>query len=70
MLKKGHSLQDVAALMGFDIDESKKDYYEELTKFHYNETLIPKIHTESKTTFVETDPQVKEFINSWKEYVN
>lgn len=69
LLNKGHNLQDISVLLGFTLDENKKDYYEELVKFHYNGSLIPKIKSDSKTTFVETDPEVKKFINNWKNYV-
>lgn len=69
LLNKGHNLQDIAILLGFTLDENKKDYYEELIKFHYNGTLIPKVKSESKTTFIETNPEVKTFINNWKSYV-
>lgn len=69
LLNKGHGLQDISVLLGFTLDENKKDYYEELVKYHYNGTLIPKSHTESKTTFIETHPKVKEFITNWKNYV-
>lgn len=70
MIRKGRSIEDLANLFGFELDESKKDYYEELIEFHTkkNSSILKQpVKKESKTTFVETDPLVKSLINRWKD---
>lgn len=69
MIRRGRSIEDLAALFGFKLDESKKDYYNELIEFHNkdNKSMIKQtLKKESKTTFVETDASVKDLINRWK----
>lgn len=69
MIRRGRSIEDLAALFGFKLDESKRDYYNELIEFHNkdNKSMIKQtVKKESKTTFVETDASVKDLINRWK----
>lgn len=69
MIRKGTSIEDLAKLFNFELDESKKSYYSELIDFHTkNNSSILKVQPkkESKTTFIETDERVKTLINKWK----
>lgn len=69
LIKSGHSIQDISNLLGFSINKDKVDYYTELVEFHRDKSLSAVIK-ESKTTFIETDSDVSDFINSWILYNN
>lgn len=69
LIKSGHSIQDISNLLGFSINKDKIDYYSELVEFHRDKSLSAVIK-ESKTTFIETDSDVSDFINSWILYNN
>lgn len=69
LIKTGHNIQDIANLLSFSINKDKVDYYAELVEFHRDKSLSAVIK-ESKTTFIETDSDVSDFINSWISYNN
>lgn len=69
LIKTGRDIQDIANLFSFTINKDKADYYAELIEFHRDKSLSAVIK-ESKTTFMETDPDVSAFINSWISYNN
>lgn len=70
MIRKGTSIEDLSKLFGFELDEGKKEYYDELIDFHTknNSSILKQqpVKKESKTTFVQTDERVKSLINRWK----
>jgi hypothetical protein len=69
LIKSGHNIQDIANLLSFSINKDKLNYYTELVDFHRDKSLSVVIK-ESKTTFMETDSDVSDFINSWITYNN
>lgn len=69
LIKSGHSIDSIAQLFGFQLHKESNEYYNELIEFHRGKSLSAVIK-ESTTTFMETDPLVKNFINNWLEYVN
>lgn len=71
MIKKGRSIEDLAALFGFAVDSEKIDYYNELVAFHNKDnSMLKQPKKESKTTITETDERVKNLINKWKDANN
>lgn len=64
LIKSGHNIEDISNSMGFKINKDKSEYYNELVDFHRGKSLSTVIK-DSKTTFIETDPDVSEFINNW-----
>lgn len=68
MIKKGHSILEISKINGFQYNEEKKDYYNELITFHVQRKNSRKKNevTESKTTQMETDKEVKNFISKWQ----
>lgn len=68
MIKKGHSILEISKILGFQYNEEKKDYYNELIAFHVQRknTRGKNEVTESKTTQMETDKEVKDFITKWQ----
>lgn len=69
LIKSGHSIDSIAQLFGFQLHKENSEYYNELIEFHRGKSLSAVIK-DSTTTFMETDPLVKNFINNWLEYVN
>lgn len=69
LIKSGHSFDSIAQLFGFQLHKENSEYYNELIEFHRGKSLSAVIK-DSTTTFMETDPLVKNFINNWLEYVN
>ena len=67
LIKTGHSIDSIAQLFGFQIYKENADYYNELIEFHRGKALSTVIK-DSTTTFMETDPRVKEFLNNWLEH--
>lgn len=64
LLKRGYSLESIASSAGFELDESKLDYYTELVKFHKsNNALVPIKDKDAKISFLKTDPKVKDLIS-------
>lgn len=71
MIKKGRSIEDLAALFGFAVDSEKIGYYNELVAFHNKDnSMLKQPKKESKTTITETDERVKNLINKWKDANN
>lgn len=71
MIKKGRSIEDLAALFGFSVDSEKIEYYNELVTFHNKDnSMLKQSKKESKTTITETDERVKNLINKWKDANN
>lgn len=71
MIKKGRSIEDLAALFGFSVDSEKIEYYNELVAFHNKDnSMLKQSKKESKTTITETDERVKNLINKWKDANN
>ena len=71
MIKKGRSIEDLAALFGFSVDSEKIGYYNELVAFHNKDnSMLKHPKKESKTTITETDERVKNLINKWKDANN
>lgn len=71
MIKKGRSIEDLAALFGFSVDSEKIGYYNELVAFHNKDnSMLKQPKKESKTTITETDERVKNLINKWKDANN
>lgn len=71
MIKKGRSIEDLAALFGFAVDPEKIEYYNELVAFHNKDnSILKQPKKESKTTITETDERVKNLINKWKDANN
>ena len=69
LIKSGHSMDSIAQLFGFQIYKENTEYYNELIEFHRGKSLSAVIK-DSSTSFMETDPLVKNFINNWLEHVN
>lgn len=69
LIKTGHSIDSIAQSFGFQIHKEQADYYSELIEFHRGKS-VSSVIKDSTTTFMETDPQVKEFLNNWLEYVS
>lgn len=69
LIKSGHSIDSIAQLFGFQLYKENSEYYNKLIEFHRGKSLSTVIK-DSTTTFMETDPLVKNFINNWLEYVN
>ena len=69
LIKTGHSMDSIANLFGFELSKDKNEYYNELIEFHRGKSLMVSIK-ESTTNFMETDSDVKEFINNWLEYIS
>lgn len=67
LIKSGHNIEDISNLFGFQINKEKINYYDELIAFHRGNSLSSVIK-DSKTTFMETDPDVSDFINRWLNY--
>ena len=70
LIKRGSRIIDIAVLHNFEYDKEKEDYYNELVKFHSDNGLVKFERKESRTNFIETDEEVKRFINEWKEVNN
>lgn len=72
MINKGYKLLDISKLLGFELDESKEEYYNELTDFHTKNNKLELLPTpqqdKNSNTFSKTDDDVLEFINGWKNY--
>lgn len=66
LIKRGSRIIDISVLHNFDYDREKEDYYNELVKFHSDNGLVKFERKESRTNFIETDEDVKGFINRWK----
>lgn len=66
LIKRGSRIMDIAVLHGFEYERDKEDYYDELVKFHSSDGLVRLERKESRTNFIETDEDVKEFIELWK----
>lgn len=67
LIKRGSTIVDISLLHNFVYDKTKEDYYNELVKFHQDDSLVRYERKESKTNFIETDKDVADFINAWKE---
>ena len=70
LIKRGSRIIDISVLHNFDYDREKEDYYNELVKFHSDNGLVKFERKESRTNFIETDEDVKGFINRWKQVNN
>lgn len=66
LIKSGHSIKNIAELLGFNYDENKKDYYKKLIEFHSGK----KIYAPSVSDEIQTDNSVSEFINRWVKFNN
>lgn len=67
LIKSGHSIEDISNLLNFKINKENTEYYDELITFHRGNSLAASIK-DSKTTFMETDRDVANFINNWVNY--
>ena len=70
LIKRGSRIIDIAVLHNFEYDSGKEDYYNDLVKFHSDNGLVKFERKESRTNFIETDEDVKRFIEQWKEVNN
>ena len=68
LIKRGSNIHDISVLHGFEYDKEREGYYEELIKFHGKEELVKLERKESKTHTIETDEDVKQFMEDWKRY--
>lgn len=64
LLSKGNDVKECSELLSFPYVEENEKYYKELTKF-YN-ILNAEKKTSKSTDLIETDEDVKDFIESWK----
>lgn len=64
LLSKGYDVKESAKLLSFNYEEEKETYYKELVKF-YN-SLNAKKRVEKTSDIIETDDDVKAFIEAWK----
>lgn len=64
LLSKGYDVKESAKLLSFKYEEEKETYYKELVKF-YN-SLNAKKRVEKTSDIIETDDDVKTFIEAWK----
>jgi hypothetical protein len=64
LLSKGYDVKESSKLLSFVYDEEKEPYYKELIKF-YN-SINAKKKVEKTSDIIETDDDVKDFINAWK----
>lgn len=64
LLSKGYDVKESAKLLSFKYEEEKETYYKELVKF-YN-SLNAKKRVEKTSDIIETDDDVKAFIEAWK----
>ena len=68
LIKRGSNIHDISILHGFEYDKEKQSYYEELVQFHGKEELVKLERKESKTHTIQTDEDVKQFMEDWKRY--
>lgn len=68
LIKRGSNIHDISVLHGFEYDKEKEGYYGELVQFHGKEQLVKLERKESKTHTIETDEDVKQFMEDWKRY--
>lgn len=68
LIKRGSNIHDISILHGFEYNKEKESYYTELVQFHGKEELVKLERKESKTHTIETDEEVKQFIEDWKQY--
>ena len=68
LIKRGSNIHDISILHGFEYDKEKQSYYAELVQFHGKEQLVKLERKESKTHTIETDEDVKQFMEDWKRY--
>lgn len=68
LIKRGSNVHDISVLHGFEYDKEKQSYYGELVQFHGKEQLVKLERKESKTHTIETDEDVKQFMEDWKRY--
>lgn len=67
LIKTGHSIDSIANLFSFEISNDNIDYYNELIEFHRgHQSLVPV--KAASINFMETDEDVKEFINNWLKF--
>ena len=64
LIKGGHNIEDIANSMGFTINKDNSEYYNELINFHRGKSLTA-IVKDTQSSFMETDPDVSEFITKW-----
>lgn len=65
LIKSGHSIRNIAELIGFEYDPEKEDYYKELIKFHRGNIL----EVQDKNTD-EIDEEIIDFIRRWEKFVH
>lgn len=71
LLRRGYSLESISKSHGFELDDSKEDYYKELIDFYKNNNaLIKTSNKDVKVSFLKTDPAVKDFIKRFQKIVN
>ena len=68
LIKSGQNIEGIANLLKFDIYEEKAQYYEELIAFHTKNKYLNN-NKASSFNFIETDKDVKRFINNWLEHI-
>lgn len=70
LISKGKNIQDIANFYGLNYEMERKEYYEELRKFHLerNKNTPMVISEGSSTTVIETDDDVVEFLDAWEDF--
>lgn len=66
LIKSGHSIKNIAELLGFEYDKNKEDYYKKLIEFHSGK----KIYNPVTTNDIKTDDGVSDFIKRWIDFNN
>lgn len=69
LLSKGHTIKECSTLLGFLYIEEKENYYKDLVKFYNNLNNKKKSSTKSSNV-IETDEDVKRYIEDWKQRIS
>ena len=64
LLSKGNDIKECSKLLSFPYKEEKEKFYKELTKFY--DVLNAEKKTTKTSNLIETDVDVKDFIENWK----
>lgn len=65
LIKSGHSIKNIAELIGFEYNPEKEDYYKELIKFYRGNIL----EVQNKNTD-DTDEEIIDFIRRWEKFIH
>ena len=70
LILKGFSISDIAKLLSFEYEKEKEKYYKSLIVFHNNMKNKNKSIDSKRASLLDSDENVKSFIEGWKNYLN